>query len=492
MSLTETGWRFDNSYARDLEGFYTPWQIAPTTAPQLLQFNRGLAERLGLERNGLSDETLAQVLGGSATPTGAEPIALAYAGHQFGQFNPQLGDGRALLLGEVLAPDGARFDLQLKGSGRTPFSRNGDGRCAIGPALREYLVSEAMAALGVPTTRALSVVATGETVVRERRHPGAVVARIAASHIRVGTFQFFAAHFGADHVRQLADYTIARHYPAAAEAEYPYLALLEMVMDAQIALVARWMNLGFVHGVMNTDNVAVSGETIDYGPCAFVEAYDPATVFSSIDTQGRYAFGNQPFVARWNMAQLANALLPAMVEGDPAAVEKASALIDAFPERYIAAWLQGMRAKLGLASVEEGDLDLASRLLKTMEGQEVDFTLFFRQLARVPEEGTDTAADLFAEPRAIAPWLAEWQARTARDTLPRSERRAAMDAANPLYIPRNHRVEEALAAAETGDMAPFAQLLEVVRHPYGERAEWSAYAQPAPSTFGDYVTFCGT
>ncbi|HEY8603892.1 protein adenylyltransferase SelO [Tsuneonella suprasediminis] len=492
-SSLQTGWHFDNSYARDLEGFYAPWQVEPTAAPKLLQFNSALADRLGLSHENISDSALAQILGGSVLPLGAEPIALAYAGHQFGHFNPQLGDGRALLLGELIAPDGARFDLQLKGSGRTPFSRNGDGRSAIGPALREYLVSEAMAALGVPTTRALSVVATGERVQRERAHPGAVLARVAASHIRIGTFQFFATHFGPDHVRQLADYTIERHYPAAANADHRYFALFEAALNAQVALVAKWTNLGFVHGVMNTDNVAINGETIDYGPCAFIDSYAPDAVFSSIDRQGRYAFGNQPFIARWNMAQLARAMLPVLVDEDPDAVDKVNALIGTFPERYIAAWLDGMRAKLGLASVEEGDADLASRLFKTMEGQNVDFTLFFRQLARVPDEGTGVVSRLFSDPQAADPWLDEWLARIDRDSIAKPDRQAAMDAVNPLYIPRNHMVEHALdAAEESNDLAPFERLLDVVRNPHGERPEWSDYAQPAPPAFSHYVTYCGT
>lgn len=492
-SALQTGWHFDNSFVRDLEGFYAPWQIEPTAAPELLQFNTALADRLGLSYENLSDSALAHILGGSDLPQGAEPIALAYAGHQFGHFNPQLGDGRALLLGELIAPDGARFDLQLKGSGRTPFSRNGDGRSAIGPALREYLISEAMAALGVPTTRSLSVVATGERVQRERAHPGAVLARVAASHIRIGTFQFFATHFGADHVRQLADYTIKRHYPAAENATHRYFTLFEAIMNAQATLIAKWTNLGFVHGVMNTDNVAISGETIDYGPCAFIDSYAPDSVFSSIDRQGRYAFGNQPFIARWNMAQLARAMLPVLVEEDADAVDKINALIGAFPERYIAVWLEGMRAKMGLSSVEDDDLDLASRLFKVMEGQDVDFTLFFRQLARVPSQGPSVAGRLFTDPQAADPWFTDWLARIERDSLPAADRRAAMDAVNPLYIPRNHMVEHALDAAEENhDLAPFERLLDVVRNPYDERSDQSDYAQPAPPDFGHYVTYCGT
>ncbi|MEZ5689723.1 MAG: YdiU family protein [Caenibius sp.] len=488
-------WNFDNSYARDLVDFYAPWKLTPAKEPRLLLFNTSLANRLGLapDPNGENGDTLADVFAGGTLPQGAEPIALAYAGHQFGHFSPQLGDGRALLLGEHLAPDGARFDIQLKGSGPTPFSRNGDGRSAIGPALREYLVSEAMAAMGVPTTRALAVATTGEKVFRQKTHPGAVMTRVAASHIRVGTFQYFAAHMGTDHVRRLADYTIARHYPDAAGAENPYLALLERVMDRQASLVAQWVNLGFIHGVMNTDNVAISGETLDYGPCAFMDRYAPETVFSSIDEHGRYAYGQQPLICRWNMVQLGQALIGAIMQIDEAGgLDATNALLESFPDRYAAHWLSGMQEKLGLGSPEANDLDLVNRLFSAMEGQQVDFTLFFRELAKVPDKDPESIRALFVNPQAIDPWLTDWQARLEKDTLPAGERRAAMDAVNPLYIPRNHKVEEALAAAEVGDMAPFHALLDVVTQPFTEREGLESYSQPAPDDFGPYVTFCGT
>ena len=483
-------WNFDNSYARELEGYYAPWQLDPPPRPALLLWNDALAAQLGLPET--DDATRAAIASGAELPAGAEPIALAYAGHQFGQFSPQLGDGRALLLGEIVAPDGKRFDLQLKGSGATPFSRQGDGKSALGPALREYLISEAMAALGIATTRSLAVALTGETVVRQAAHPGAVLTRTAASHIRVGTFEFVAAHLGTDKVRQLADYAIARHYPALAEAPNPYLALLEAVMDAQIALIASWMQIGFVHGVMNTDNVAISGETIDYGPCAFIDIYAAGAVFSSIDRHGRYAFANQPRIGQWNIAQFGNALAGVIAEDDDDGLDKANALLAQFPERYTEASLAGMRAKLGLTEARDGDAELVRALFAAMEGQQVDFTNFFRLLGTVPADGAAGVTELFADPQAIAPWLDDWLARIEQESVSAETRRKRMDAVNPLYIPRNHKVEEALAAAEDGDMQPFATLLEVVTHPYEAREEWSGYAQPAPESFGDYVTFCGT
>lgn len=485
-------WNFDNSYARELEGLYAPWQLDPPEDPQLLAFNRALADRLGLPLGEASDDERARLLSGAALPPGAEPIALAYSGHQFGHFSPQLGDGRALLLGEVIAPDGQRFDLQLKGSGRTPFSRNGDGKLVLGPALREYLVSEAMAALGIRTTRALSVVTTGERVFRQGFHPGAVLLRVGASHLRVGSFEYAVAHHGAEQVRKLADYAIARHYPAAAEAPNPYLALLEAVMDAQIALVASWMHVGFIHGVMNTDNVTISGETIDFGPCAFMDRYSAETVYSSIDEGGRYAYANQPNICRWNMARLGSALAPVIVEEDKDGIDAANALLGAFPSRYHAAWLAGMRRKLGLAGEQEGDLDLAAQLLMAMEGQQVDFTLFFRNLARVPDGGRQEIAAMFGDPARIAAWLDHWLERIATDEMPASKREAAMNAANPLYVSRNQKVEEALKAAEEGDMAPFEKLLDIVRNPFEERAGLYDYTLPAPAGSPAYVTYCGT
>ena len=400
--------RFDNSFARTMEGFYLPAAAAPPSAPRLIYFNAPLAEALGMERGGVDDVALAAMLSGGAAVAGSEPIALAYAGHQFGTFNPQLGDGRALLLGEHMAPDGSRHDVQLKGSGPTPFSRGGDGKAALGPVLREYLMSAAMAALAVPTTRALAVVATGDTVLRDRPLPGAVLTRVAASHLRIGTIQFFAAHGGAEAVRQIADHAIARHCPAAADAANPYLALLDHVIGVQCALVAQWMALGFVHGVMNTDNMTLSGETIDYGPCAFVDAYSAGAVFSSIDHGGRYAFGRQPQILHWNLARLAEALLPAITQVRAQDHDAAVALIAAVPDRYYPAMLARMRAKLGLMMAQDDDLALVEDLFAALEGQGIDFTLFFRGLS-------DEVAGIAAVAQ-TAPQLGEWLGSLARAT----------------------------------------------------------------------------
>jgi uncharacterized protein YdiU (UPF0061 family) len=483
---------FDNSFHDRMAGFYAPAEAARPAAPKLLAFNHALAGRLGLGSGQADDEELARLFSGQTLPQGAAPLALAYAGHQFGHFSPQLGDGRALLLGEVVAPDGARFDIQLKGSGPTPFSRNGDGKAAIGPVLREYLVSEAMAAMGVPTTRSLAAVATGERVQRERGHPGAVLTRVASSHIRVGTFQFFAAHFGAEHVVRLSDYSIDRHFPDLADARNPHLALLDRVIDRQCELVARWLGVGFVHGVMNTDNVAISGETIDYGPCAFLDRFAAGAAFSSIDTGGRYAYGRQPQIMHWNMARFAEALLPAIHAVEPEDVEAAKALVNAVPDRFAAHWSARMRAKLGLATAEADDDALIAALFEGMERHGVDFTLFFRALAALLRGDAAPLESLLPAPGAMAGWIDDWRARIAREGGAPSARADAMDDVNPLYIPRNHKVEAALASAEDGDLAPWRALLEVVRAPWTPRAEWDDYALPAPADFGPYVTFCGT
>lgn len=485
-------WHFDNSYFRDLERFYAPWEPERPPSPSLLIWNAPLALRLGLEPSDHEFGDLTNELSGATLPAGAEPIALAYAGHQFGHFSPQLGDGRALLLGEQIAPDGERFDIQLKGSGRTPFSRSGDGKYALAPALREHLVSEAMAALGVPTSRSLAVTLTGEKVQRSELQPGAVLTRVARSHIRVGTFQFFAAHLGAEFVKRLADYAIARHYPEAATARNPYLAFFEAVMDAQIRLVAAWIQVGFVHGVMNTDNVAISGETIDFGPCAFVDAYSSKAVFSSIDEHGRYAFGNQPHICRWNLLQLGSALAEVIGAIDPDDIDRLNTLLDGFAERYQAVWLDGIRAKLGFGTAHRDDLELANRLFAIMEGQGVDYTGFFRSLALVVDSDSGPIAEQFTDEAPITAWIKDWQKRLEADPMPVAARVAAMNAVNPLYIPRNHKVEEALEAATGGDMQPYRTLLEVVTHPFDERSDWEAYARPAPESNGRYVTFCGT
>ena len=467
---------FDHSWARDLPGTYLRLAPDPAPQPRLLAFNRGLAAELGLEAEAL-EAGAARWLSGAELPPGADPLALAYAGHQFGGFSPVLGDGRAHLLGEIVTPDGRRFDLQLKGSGRTPFSRGGDGKAAIGPMLREYLVSEAMHALGVPTTRALAVVATGEDIWRDAgRLPGAVLARVAASHIRVGSFQFLAARGEAEKLRALTDYTLARHYPGVEGA----LGLFDAVAARQARLVAQWMGLGFIHGVMNTDNMALSGETIDYGPCAFMEGYAPGTVFSSIDRQGRYAYMNQPLILGWNLARLAEALLPLIDPDGETAVEIANGRLAGIAGLYKTEWLAVMRRKLALAGEDPGDEALVEDLLKAMEG--ADWTLTFHRLAGAVE-GEGLLRPLFEDFAAMAEWLPRWRARLAPGAA------ALLRQANPAVIPRNHRVEEALEAATAGDMAPFEALLAAVTRPFEEN---EAYMLPAPSGFGRYVTFCGT
>jgi serine/tyrosine/threonine adenylyltransferase len=468
---------FDNTYARDLAAFVLPVQPAVPPAPRLLKFNKVLAAELGLD----VEADAAQLFSGAAVPEGAMPVAQAYAGHQFGGYSPQLGDGRALLLGEVIDRHGLRRDIALKGSGRTPFSRGGDGKAAIGPVLREYLVGEAMHALGVPTTRALCAVATGEDVFREGPLPGAVLTRVAASHIRVGTFQFFAARGDREKVQALADYTITRHYPEALGAVNPYVALLDGVIGRQARLIAQWMGLGFVHGVMNTDNMTLSGETIDYGPCAFMEAYAPGTVFSSIDHQGRYAYANQPLILGWNLARLAEALLPLLDADEDKAVDVANARLGGIAGIYRAAWVDVMRLKLGLEGAEDGDGALADGLLAAMEGQGADWTLTFRYL---PDEGLVTP--LFADATALRAWLPQWQARRAADHAGRMAR------VNPAVIPRNHLVEAALEAATAGDLAPFEALLVAVTDPFGPIAGRERFALPAPKGLAPYVTFCGT
>lgn len=482
---------FDNSFHDAMPGFYAPAKPSMPSAPDLLIFNHGLAERLGILA-GVGDEALASILSGKTLPDGAQPIAFAYAGHQFGHFSPQLGDGRALLLGEIIAPDSARFDVQLKGSGPTAFSRNGDGKSAVGPVLREFLVSEAMAAMGVPTTRSLAAVATGDRVQRERAHPGAVLTRVASSHIRVGTFQFFAAHFGVEHVVQLSDYSIQRHFPELADTPNRHLALLDSVIGLQCELVAHWLGIGFIHGVMNTDNVAISGETIDYGPCAFMDRFAVETVFSSIDANGRYAYGRQPQMMHWNMARFAEALLPAIHAVDPADVDRAKAMVDEIGERFRAAWFVRMRAKLGLVQADDADVALIDALFTELEQHAVDFTSFFRALAQLLRGDGAMLEALLPSADAMAPWIADWWAQLEREAIAPLERADAMDAVNPVYIPRNHHVEAALAAAETGDLALWRELLEVVRNPYIARPEWACYAQPAPLDSNPYKTFCGT
>ena len=501
---------FDNTYARELPGAHVAWQPAVVPSPQWLYLNRALADELRLDGAALASAEGAALFAGNAVPEGAAPIAQAYAGHQFGGFSPQLGDGRALLLGEVIDRHGRRRDIAFKGSGRTPFSRGGDGKAAVGPMLREVLIGEAMHALGIPTTRALAVVATGEPVYRESVLPGAVLTRVAASHLRVGTLQYFAARGEFDTLRRVADYAIARHDPDLAGAPEPYLGLLRAVAQRQARLIAQWMNVGFIHGVMNTDNMTLSGETIDYGPCAFMEAYDPATVFSSIDQRGRYAYANQPAIARWNLARLAEALLPLLCSADDeAAVQQAvaqvSAVIDAFPELYAHALLQGQRAKLGLQHAQADDAALVDDWLALLLQHRVDFTLAWRRLGDAAAGDANPLRALFApsgaEAAAVNPWLQRWRARCASESEgegaaePAAAARAArMRAINPLIIARNHRVEEALVAASAQqDLGPFEALLAALQRPFDDDAALAHLAQPAPPhVTAAYRTFCGT
>ena len=482
MTITATLFRFEDSYAREVPGLSVPWAAASVPAPELLVLNEELAAELGVDPAELRQPPGVALLVGQV-PAGVTTVAQAYAGHQFGFYAPRLGDGRALLLGEVIDSQGRRRDLHLKGSGRTPFSRGADGKAVVGPMLREYLIGEAMHGLGIPTTRALAVVATGERVLRERALPGAVLARVAASHLRVGTFQYAAASGDRDRLRALADYAIARHYPEAAGAPNRYLDLFRRVTQAQASLVARWMLVGFVHGVMNTDNTTISGETIDYGPCAFMDAFDPATVFSSIDEGGRYAYGHQPRILQWNLARLAEALLPLFDDNGEAAVEAATEVLDGFTAAYARHWAEGMAAKLGLAAP---DRDLAEDLLKLLRSQQVDFTRFFRALS------AGTARTLFTEPEPFDAWAVRRQVLLPAD---RAAVAAAMDRVNPVYIPRNHRVEEALAAATAGEMGPFRRLVDVVSRPFEERPGLADYAGPDPEALtgrAPYVTYCGT
>jgi uncharacterized protein YdiU (UPF0061 family) len=479
MTVAPALFRFEDSYAREVPGLSVPWKAAPAPDPELLVLNEQLAAELGVDPAELREPPGVALLAGRA-PKGVTAVAQAYAGHQFGVYSPRLGDGRALLLGEVTDIEGRRRDLHLKGSGRTPFSRGGDGKAVVGPMLREYVIGEAMHGLGIPTTRALAVVATGEQVIRETALPGAVLTRIAASHLRVGTFQYAAASGDRDLLRALADYSIARHHPEAAGAPNRYLDLYRRVVQAQARLVARWMLVGFIHGVMNTDNTTISGETIDYGPCAFMDAFDPATVFSSIDQRGRYAYGNQPQILQWNLARLAEALLPLFDDNSQAAVEAATEVLNGFTAAYERHWAEGMAAKLGIAAPDRA---LAEDILKLLRLQTVDFTRFFRALS------AGTARTLFTEPEPFDAWTARREVLLPADRVAVA---AAMDRVNPVYIPRNHRVEEALTAAAEGEMGPFRRLAEVVSRPYAEQPGLEDYAGPAPVSRTPYVTYCGT
>ncbi len=486
---------FDNSYARLPEHFYV--RLDPTTVadPRLIRLNRQLCVELGIDPDALADDEWARVVSGNRLLPGSEPLAMAYAGHQFGHLAPRLGDGRAILLGEVMDRSGTRRDIHLKGTGRTPFSRGGDGRAALGPVLREYLLSEAMHALGIPTTRALAAVTTGEQVYREVALPGAILARVASGLVRVGTFEYFAVRGDVDALHRLADYVISRHQPDLAHADAPYRALLEGVVELQAGLVAHWMQVGFIHGVMNTDNCAVSGETIDFGPCAFMDAYDPDTVYSSVDQQGRYAYANQPGIAHWNLARFAEALLPILDSDRQRALDHANGIVSAFPELFDGFWLAGMRRKLGLFTADDGDTDLARSLLDVMHQQRADFTLTFRHLCDAVEnpDGREAVRNLFADPRAFDAWALRWQERLAGEPGHPSERATAMRQVNPAFIPRNHNVEHALdAAVREGDFSPFETLLSVLSRPYENRTDYAEYTRPPNPEEEVRQTFCGT
>lgn len=495
MIMSAATIHFDNSYARLPDAFFAPVDPTPVEAPRLIAFNRPLAEALGLDADALERHGAAYFSGNVPLP-GSLPLAMAYAGHQFGQFVPRLGDGRAILIGEVIDRAGKRRDIQLKGAGQTPYSRRGDGRAALGPVLREYIISEAMHALGIPTTRALAAVTTGQPVYRDRVLPGAVFTRVAASHIRVGTFQFFAARGETDNIRILADHVIERHYPELKGVERPYLALLDAVGERQAALIAKWLGVGFIHGVMNTDNMTISGETIDFGPCAFMDRYDPRTVYSSIDQHGRYAFGNQPGIGQWNIARLAEALLPVLDENEDKAVEAANEAVARFMDRFQAHWKTVIRAKLGLGDEErDSDQDLIRDLLVTLYEQKADYTLAFRRLADAAEnEGADAALGaLLEDPAALAPWLAAWRERLSQDPTTPAARATAMRMVNPTFIPRNHKVDEALTAAvDHGDFSLFEALNAVLSRPYEDQPTFPAYAEPPKPGEEITATFCGT
>lgn len=485
----------DHRFARELPELAEHWEPTAVPAPELVALNEGLAVELGLDPSALRADVGLEVLAGNRVPAGAHPVALAYTGHQFGNLAPRLGDGRALLLGEILDPTGAHRDLHLKGSGRTPFARGGDGKATIGPMLREHLIAEALHALGVPTTRSLSVVTTGEEVARRQMEPGAVLARVAASHVRVGTFEYAVRLGGPELTRRLAEHVIDRHHPHAAKSDEPIRALLASVVDAQAELVAQWMLVGFIHGVMNTDNMTISGEGIDYGPCAFMDRVDPATVFSSIDHGGRYAYGNQPAVAQWDLARFAETLIQLLAPDDgESTTEEAIAIATEEVERFSTAfderWRAGMTRKLGFVDDPHGrDADLFEDLIRAMHGDELDLTGTFRLLAdwlRGDEDLPAGAADLAA-------WTSRWRAALDHEGRDRREVGAEMDRANPVYIPRNHLVEEALDAATAGDLGPFRELMAVVTEPYEAKPGRERYAEPAPDEFtAGYRTFCGT
>lgn len=486
MKHINVGWKLDNSYIQLPEKFFSMQNPTPVPSPQLVILNKPLAKSLGMDINALQSNGV-EIFAGNALPEGSVPIAQAYAGHQFGYFT-MLGDGRALLLGEQIAPDGSRFDIQLKGSGRTPYSRGGDGRAALGPMLREYIISEAMHSLNIPTTRSLAVVTTGEKIIREKVLPGAILTRVAASHIRVGTFQYIAAYGSVEELRHLAEYTLQRHYPAVASEEKRFLLLLREVIKKQAELIAKWQLIGFIHGVMNTDNMTVSGETIDYGPCAFMDTYSPKTVFSSIDTQGRYAYGNQPPIAAWNLARFAETLLPLLHDDREEALNMANEEVSKFAELYSRFWLNGMRAKLGLFGEEAEDESIITELLTIMEKHRADYTNTFRSLTIGKPDGMA----LFCTPE-FSSWKEKWEKRLARENKSEEESNQLMRGNNPAVIPRNHRVEEALEAAEIdGDFSIMEKLLNVLACPYAYSDEQDEFSTLPPPLARPYRTFCGT
>ncbi|HRI69721.1 MAG TPA: YdiU family protein [Polyangium sp.] len=484
---------FDNSYARLPDRFFARVRPTPVKNPQRLAINGPLADRMGIGRDELDSPEGLEMLAGNRIADRSEPIALAYAGHQFGGFVPQLGDGRAILLGEVVGIGDKRYDMQLKGSGPTPFSRGGDGRAALGPVLREYVVSEAMAALGVPTTRALAAVSTGEVVVREKLLPGAILTRVAASHMRIGTFAYFAARRDLEALKILTEYALRRHYPDITTPDGPALGLLDAVMTAQIKLISKWLSIGFVHGVMNTDNMSISGETIDYGPCAFLDTYHPGRTFSSIDRGGRYAFANQPRIALWNLSRFAETLLPLVHEDEEKAAAILTERLETYPDRFEATYGQCMRDKLGLSEEIEGDLELAQGLLERMAQAKVDYTNCFRSLVDLANGAEDTKfVGMFQETNAISDWLHSWRTRMAQEKVSRDERIEKMRKANPAFIPRNHRIEEMIAAATNGDLQPFEKLNRVLARPYDDQPEASELRSPPGDEQWSYRTFCGT
>lgn len=486
-TVKQAGWQLEHSYAALPQTFFSKITPAPIQNPELIILNEQLADSLGLDSGALQEEEGVQILAGSRTPDSGLPLAQAYAGHQFGHFT-MLGDGRALLHGEQITPDGRRVDIQLKGSGRTTYSRGGDGRAALGPMLREYIISEAMHALGIPTTRSLAVVKTGEPVFRESILTGAVLTRTASSHLRVGTFEYALNRGSMNDLRALADYTISRHYPEVRETENPYLMLLREVVTRQASLIAKWQLAGFIHGVMNSDNMALSGETIDYGPCAFMNSYDPKTVFSSIDARGRYAYGRQPIMAEWNLSRFAEALVPLIDENQEKAVELAQAEISSFPEKFNVYWLQGMRAKLGLFTEEAEDEALITDLLNLMQEQEADYTNTFRAITFNKLDKTG----LFTDNR-FASWQERWQERLGKQNESQEDSRQLMRDNNPAVIPRNHHVEEALEAAEkNGDYSVMNKLLDVLADPYAHTREQEDYTAPPAPTLVPYRTYCGT